>query len=212
MFDHVGPWLPSDMETVYVTNMPIRGLFPGPSEPVLDGYARLAVSALAEVKNAREIGDALANLDATEALYSGRRFRFVAAPGGLGGVGRFEGCSFLHSSRAALDEELRALDTKHVEVVMGITLYRLPAREDSLKGATVATPEPDLLMICTDRSLAQEILERKGEGSPRDAFRSLYLEKDWVDTNTPAWGFRQFRPGKTDSTSPLSPAPGILPE
>jgi hypothetical protein len=217
LFDQVSPWLPSNMEALYVTNMPIKGLSPRGMSPRgnelnLDGYARLAVSAVPEAETADAIGDALANFDASDALYIGREFRVVDTPGGLGVRGRFEGCSFLRSSHPAVDAVLSSLDTKHIERLRGVAIYRFLPAKDRLNPTTVAAPEPDLLMICTDRSLMEEILIRKKDGSPRVAFPALDFANDGIDTNALAWGFREFRSAKADLTSPLNSAQGFLPQ
>jgi hypothetical protein len=212
LFEHIVPWLPSDMEVVYVSNAPVKGVsVQGIGGSVVDTYSRLTGAAMAEVVYPDQAPDPLAKLEASESLYTGRRFGSQDTPTGLGVKGRLEGCSFFRSRHESVDELLAFLDKRRDEFLLAPGVYRLTIGTRGPKTAVLSVPEPDLMMVCSDQILAGEILGRKSRGLPSVAFGDRQVMRKWVNSQALVWGFRQFTPSATDPTTPLSGAQTILP-
>jgi hypothetical protein len=210
LFEQVAPWLPSDTEVVYDSNVSIKGLVSSTNEEVIDHYSRWAAAAIGELNETDQATEPLRELDATGSVYAGRRFRLLGTPG-LGLAGRFEGCSFFRVNQNAAARVIRFLDSRKEQLLLRAGLYRLTTRAGGPTAAALAIPEPDVLMACSDRQLAEEILARKDARLPRIAFQDEGLPGEFADSQSLVWGFRHFTHNATDVTSPLRGAPRILP-
>lgn len=212
IFEHVARWLPSDVETVYATNVGLEGLVDRMPESVPTSYAALAASAIEGLRRAGVPTDVLGTFKATEGLYAGRHFRTLRPAGGLGLAGALEACSFLRSSQSAVDKLLRLLGDDGPQGRREGQRYRLVPSLVSPNPLLFSALEPGLLMVCSDRSFGDEILALKATSAKRPRLQISDIIRAQVETSAMIWGLRLFRHGTTDPTSVLSPALGILPE
>jgi hypothetical protein len=211
LFEDIMPWLPADMEVVYVSNVPVSVSGSRTGLSVIDTYSQLTTVAMAEVTSPDPSNDPMANFEASESLYTGRKFRPLNAPPGMGLKGRFEGCSFFRSSRQTVDRMLSVVEKRHDQFALGPGLYRFTVDGEGSKTAAFAILEPNLVMACSDRSLAEEILARKNKRLPVVAFRDNAPLQRWVNPHAIIWGFRRFIAGTVDPTSPVREASGFVP-
>lgn len=210
LFQHVRPWLPAEIEVAYISNLPLKSLslYHAPS-PLAD-YARLAALAVAELDSPEPLNNPATTFRADAAIYAGGGYRLLNPPAGLGLQGRFEGCSFLLSSKGAVDAYLR-LAKVHGSGPSRGGIYRLGSTKEPDKEIFVSAAEPNLLAICSDRALAERILARKKQGARGVVFGPDNAEWKLVDVNAPAWGLRHFAHAPPDPTSPLGGARGLPP-
>ncbi len=211
LFRHVRPWLPTSTEVAYVSNLPLPSLSFYNARSPRDDYSALAALAVAELDSPGVTPDPAVALSAEAAVYVGAGYRLLKPPGGLGVQGRFEGCSFLLSTDGAVAAYL------HSAQVPGSGLeppglYRLRSSGEPGKEAFASAIEPNLVMICSTRLLAEGVLARRRHGRQGTVLGPEDAEWKLVDSSAPVWGLRRFLRGRPDPTSPLGSGRGLLPD
>lgn len=209
LFDRVRGWLPSDIEALYVSNFPFRGFPSGVEKPVPEAYARLAGIVTAEIRRENPLAKGIDDIAVDACVHFGRSFRAIEKRDGLGLSGRLQACSFLRASPDQVVQALRPLQEHVAGSSHGTTFYRLDSLVPHFP-VLLSAPAEDLLMICNDIQLAEEILERKARNSPSGVFRTMDPLWKYVNVDAPVWGLRRFVRNQRDPTSPLSRAPEVL--
>jgi hypothetical protein len=211
LFQHVRPWLPAEIEVAYVSNLPLETLSLYHSLAILADYGSLAALAVVGLDSPEVPASAVTRFKADAAVYVGGRYRLLSPPASLGLQGRFEGCSFLLSSKDSVDAYLRR-GKAHAGGPGSSGPYRVGSSKAPGNEVYVSAAEPDLLVICSDRALAQRILTRKKQGTPGVAFAPNNAEWKLINADAPVWGVRRFARVHPDPTSPLGGARGLLPD
>ena len=195
-------WLPPDTETLQVTQ--VRTGARGPLFEAIEvangkiefgdvGYADVVNQSL---KTARLI-----------AMVDGSR-RFVA-PSGLGEMPS-EGAMILYfekplgTSGARMMAELEKTAEK-VENMGGVKVILFRDRlEDDIHSSYVAIPQPDTLVIATNRGYLEELLGRRETRAGARAMPQDLPEWQWIDTTAPFWALRHYQRDNVDK-DPTSP-------
>jgi hypothetical protein len=209
LFNHVHTWLPTDVQILYVSNRPFQG-FSFTNLPAVDQYAKLVTSATAGTNDKDPLQQGLMNLKVSAGLYVGRGFRLIKPRNGLGLNGRPEGCSLILTSQTEIATVLRPALAGPIRSFRGKTFYQMSSPVTDSAVLIASAPEPDLLMVCNDLSLASEILERKSTHSSGIAFEPHDFLWQSIDVDAPAWGVRRFASTQQDPTSPLSQLAAII--
>ncbi len=211
LFDDLKAWLPSDIETIYVSNGPIGKLFRTEMTGLRTDFARLAALAIVQIPEQDIARQVFAGFEAEAGVYVGRRFRFYETHGDLGLRGRLDGCSFLRSSTTSVASIMASSRLGGSEMILG-THVRW-ARTPKMDGHAVllAAIQPTTLMVCNDRGLASEVLQGRRRIQPTGNFVVTDSESARAHFGAPVWGLRRFRKTNTDPTSPLTRHSALAP-
>jgi hypothetical protein len=195
-------WLPTDTETVQVTQRPsrTRGL-PVEAISAPDGKVELG-----DVGYKETLERHLSNVRVKASLEGSRRF---AAPSGLGGM-LFEGANLFLLEKPFADDgkslmgELQKQALK-VDAIAEFTVVEFRDKlESDVWASYITVLRPDVLVIATNVDYLKELIARR---KTRTGARALPPElEEWslIDAASPFWAIRHYR-RELDSLDPTSP-------
>lgn len=196
-------WLPTDTETVQVTQTPgrTRGL---PVEAISPPDGKIE---LGDVGYKETLERHLSTTRVKASLEGSRRF---AAPSGLGGV-LFEGANLLLLEKPFADEgkglmaELQKQALK-VDAVGGFTVVEFRDKlESDVWASFITVLRPDVLVIATNVDYLKELVARRTTRTGARALPPQLREWSLIDAGSPFWAIRHYRrePDSRDPTSPF---------
>jgi hypothetical protein len=134
---------------------------------------------------------------------------FRGPRGGLGMMD-YEGCEIAISKNnmrrdgESLLSRNKAMATKQEEID-GHTATVFEEDWEAIWTFQVIFPQPDVLMVCSNRDYAQEVLKRMRQSALDRALPPTLPEWNYVNTDAPFWGMRHFdrAQAELDPTSPF---------
>ncbi len=196
-------WLPADTETLQVTQTPARA-----RGPLFEAMPTAAGKIDFEDRSFGKTLNQALRATPLKATVDGSR-RFVA-PKGLGempseGARIFLFAKPLGATANGLMAQLEkgALSTEQIGGVK-VVVYREKV-EDDIETLYVTIPQPDVLLMASNREYVEEVLRRRGTRAGARALPQDLPEWSWTDTTAPYWAVRHYRRDnfESDPTSPF---------
>lgn len=197
-------WLPSDTETVMVTQVPARRT----AGPLFEEIATLSARIdFGDTKYAKTITRHLRSARLKTTIEGSRHF---TAPSGLGEM-PYEGTTIYLFAKSMdadgnplmTDLEQTALSVERIE---GFKVLGFRDKvEDDIWSSYITIPRPDVLLHATNREYLKELLGRTATHKGQPAFPEEFPEWRWVDARSPFWAIRHYRHehAREDPSSPF---------
>jgi hypothetical protein len=201
-------WLPSDTETVMVTQVPARRT----AGPLFEEMATFSERIdFGDTTYAKTITRHLRSARLKTTIEGSRHF---TAPSGLGEM-PYEGAT-IYLFAKSIDAGGNALMTDlertalSVERIEGFKVLEFRDKvEDDILSSYITIPRPDVLLQATNREYLKELLGRTVTHTGQRALPEEFPEWRWVDARSPFWAIRHYRHEHTsdDPSSPFRKGP-----
>jgi hypothetical protein len=213
-------WLPTDTETIFVSQVPFKWGSGGENEGKVPPLARHALMPLGLLPGNEQAAEEkqtgprylkpLKGLTVSLALEGSRGFR---SPADIG-LMFYDGCSFivferdLGPLRADLNKALKA-DASKLERIADHEVYVFDTKMRSDQWHLFVTqPKPEILLVATDAKYLEEVLKRMAV-KEKAKNRALPPElPEWKELNlkAPVWAIRHYdkKHAAKDGSSPLA--------